>query len=372
MSARPHIEDVDHALAAAFPREWAEEWDRVGLSAGDPDREVSGVLVTLDPTPNAIGRAASLGANLLVSHHPVALSPPSRLVPGPGPAGALFAALDAGVALIAEHTNLDRAPEGARSLPQALGLAPLEPVETRLQPMTRITVYAPLEAAEAVIDALTGAGAGRIGAYERSAFTSDGTGHFTPMRGAMPHIGAPDVAERASEVRIETVCARAIAARVVSAARVAHPYEEPLITAEDVSIARSSARMGMRCASDVPLTLGDLAERVRVALGVTARVWGGGPDAPVGSVVTATGSAGSLVVDVIAAGADTLICGEVRYHDALDAAESGLSIVEVGHDVSEWPLVEVLARAVLETPGIDPGIVHIDAAEAAWWTPDGR
>jgi len=51
----------------------------------------------------------------------------------------------------------------------------------------------------------------------------------------------------------------------------------------------------------------------------------------------------------MAAGADALVCGEVRYHDALDAAESGLAIIEVGHDVSEWPLVEVLGRAALTT-----------------------
>jgi putative NIF3 family GTP cyclohydrolase 1 type 2 len=372
MSASATVGDVDRALAAAFPHEWAEDWDRVGLAAGDPDRRLTGVLVTLDPTRAAIARAVDLGANLLVSHHPVALSVPERLAPGSGAGGALFAALDARVALIAQHTNLDRAPAGAGALPQLLGLTAVEPIERSTQPMTRVTVYAPRDAAGAIVDAMASVGAGRIGSYERSAFTSQGAGHFTPRADANPHVGARGVPEVVEEVRIEMVCARCAAGRVTSAARVAHPYEEPLIVTEDVSIARSAARMGMRCTSEPQLTLEALANRLKASLGVTPRVWGSDPAASVDSVVTATGSAGSLIDDVLAAGADTLVCGEVRYHDALDAVASGLAIVEIGHDVSEWPLVPVLAQTVRETPGLDPETVFVDAPQAAWWTPDGR
>ena len=111
------VGDIERALFDRFPAEWAESWDRVGLLAGDPTREVTTVLVSLDPTLACISRARDLGANVLVTHHPVALAPVDRLVAGSGPAGALFAAVDAGVALIAAHTNLDRASEGTMTLP---------------------------------------------------------------------------------------------------------------------------------------------------------------------------------------------------------------------------------------------------------------
>ncbi len=364
----PRISDLDAVLARAFPREWAEEWDRVGVLAGDPDRAITGVLVTLDPTRSAIARAADAGANVLLTHHPAALSAPERFLAGQGSGGVLFAALDAGVALVAEHTNLDRAPDGVAALPALLGLEALGPVERSAQPMSRITVYAPAQSAQLVVDAMAGAGAGRIGAYEHCAFTSVGVGEFTPGDGARPQTGDRGRPNRADEVRVEMVCAVAATAAVVAAARLAHPYEEPLIVTESVKIARSSARMGMLCELDDNTTLEGLAARVSARLQVTPRVWGR-RSSPIARCVTATGSGGSLIGDAIAAGADALICGEVRYHDALNAVESGLAIIEAGHDVTEWPLVGILARAALRTPGLDPGIVTAETPSAGWWTP---
>ena len=362
------IADLDDALGRAFPREWAEDWDRVGLLAGDRDREITGVLVTLDPTRSAIARAVDAGANALLTHHPAALSAPERLLPGRGPSGALFAALDAGVALIAEHTNLDRAPDGVAALAELLGLAPLGPIEGFAQSMARVTVYAPPDRAEDIVDAMAAAGAGRIGAYERCSFSSAGTGEFTPRPEAHPYAGEPDAQSRADELRIEMVCAPSATSAVVAAARSAHPYEEPLIVVESVRIARSSARMGMLCELEGQTRFEDLVARVSNRLHVTPKVWGDG-SRPVRRCVTATGSASSLLGDVIASGADALVCGEVRYHDALDAAESGLAIIEAGHDVTEWPLVEVLARAARGTVGLDAEKVTVEAHSAGWWTP---
>lgn len=119
---------VSH-LDARLPFAWAEEWDRVGLLAGEPDGEVTRVLVSLDPTPSAIVRAQAMGASVLLTHHPAFLDPLDEVVAGPGAAGAVFEAIRRGVALVACHTNLDRAPEGADALPEALGLEVIGPLE---------------------------------------------------------------------------------------------------------------------------------------------------------------------------------------------------------------------------------------------------
>lgn len=363
------VGDVARALAEKFPLEWAEEWDRVGLFAGDPAREVTGVVLALDPTRDAIERTASAGANVLVTHHPAALTMPARLSPGRGPSGVLFAALDAGVALVNAHTNLDRAPAAGRLLPQRLALEPIRAVERDLQPMALITVFVPGNAAARVLDAMAGAGAGRIGEYEGCSFTSaEGSGTFTPRRDASPVAGAPGTASSGREVRIEMVAPRGRVRGVASAARAAHPYEEPLVTVAEVEIARSAARMGMLCDAGPDATLGALATKAETAFGVVPRVWGDA-ETRVEHVVTATGSAGSLVSDVIAAGAQALVAGEVRYHDALDAAENGLCVIEVGHDVSEWPLVALLHEVVLGIEGLDPAVVTVLPATPGWWTP---
>jgi len=362
------VGDIARAVAEKFPLEWAEPWDRVGLLAGDPAREVTGVVLALDPTRAAIASTVAAGANVLVTHHPAALTMPERLSPGRGAAGALFAALDAGVALVNAHTNLDRAPGAGTLLPERLGLAPIRPVERAMQPMALVTVFVPAAALDRVADAMAGAGAGRIGDYDACSFTSEGTGAFTPRADSSPAVGAPDVASVAREVRLEMVAPRSRARGVASAARAAHPYEEPLIAVAEVDIVRSSARMGMLCAAPADATLASVAAAAADAFGITPRVWGE-PEARIERVATATGSAGSLVSDVLATGAQALVAGEVRYHDALDAAEMGLGVVELGHDVSEWPLVTLLHRVILGIEGLDPERVSVLPAKPGWWTP---
>ncbi|NTU70308.1 MAG: hypothetical protein HGB10_00565 [Coriobacteriia bacterium] len=363
------IGDIDRAVSQRFPQEWAEDWDRVGLLAGDPEREVTGVALALDPTRGAIEYAARHGANVLLTHHPAFLTPPKWLTPGRGSAGVVFTALDAGVALINAHTNLDRSPLAGTLLPAALGLEPVRPLERSTMPMALITVFVPRSTADAVTAAMAGAGAGRIGDYECCAFTSaEGTGSFTPDKSSSPLIGSPGAPSHAQEVRVEMVAPRAKARGVVSAARSAHPYEEPLIVATDAEIGRSAARMGMLCDATVGLTLRGLAALAANTFDVTPRIWGD-PDARMDRVVTATGSAGSLIGDALSSGAAALLAGEVRYHDALDAVESGLSIIEVGHDVSEWPLVSLLEDVVRGIPGIGPDTVHVLPSTPGWWTP---
>ena len=260
---RVTVRDLDRALAAAFPHEWAEEWDRVGLLAGDPDAAVTGVLVALDPTREAVAHARRIGANVLITHHPAFLEPPCWLTPGRGAAGVLFDALSGGVALLAAHTNLDRAPAASGVLPALLGLTPLAPLE----------------------------------------------------RSPLP------------------------------------------------------ARLGAVSSTPAGTTLASLVRAAAQATGTTPRVWGD-PSRALSRVATATGSAGSLIGDAIAAGAQALVAGEVRYHDALSAADAGLAIVELGHDVSEWPLVPLLADVVRAVPGIAPDSVTLADPRCGWWTPD--
>lgn len=164
------------------------------------------------------------------------------------------------------------------------------------------------------------------------------------------------------------VAPREQASAVVSAARRSHPYEEPLITVAEVRIARGEARMGRVSELRASVTLSEFAARVSGAFGITPRVWGP-KEALIQLVATATGSAGSLVPAALRAGADVLVAGEVRYHDAQAAAAAGLSVIEIGHDVSEWPLVPVLAESVARVPGLSRESILIDPPAAGWWTP---
>ena len=362
------VGDIERAIAKRFPLERAEEWDRCGLLAGDPDALVTGVSLALDPTTSAIAATVGAGANVLVTHHPAFLTVPQWLTPGRGAAGVVFSALSQGVALINAHTNLDRDEMAQRLIPEKRGFGPLKPLERSLQPMSLVTVFVPRSDAERVVEAMTGAGAGRVGDYERCSFSVEGTGAFTSPLSGSPAVGTPGSRTIAEETRVEMVCPSSRVRGVVSAAAAAHPYEEPLVVAQEARTARNSARLGMVSSAADDLSLAQLAARCSRAFGVTPRVWGS-PDTLITKVATATGSAGSLVGAALASGSQALVAGEVRYHDALDAVESGLAVVELGHDVTEWPLVALLEDVVRGVAGLDPGAVRLLPATPGWWTP---
>lgn len=95
-----------------------------------------------------------------------------------------------------------------------------------------------------------------------------------------------------------------------------------------------------------PLTLRQLAARCTAVFGRPPRVWGDF-DKEMHTVVTTTGSVGELWRRCVDAGASAIVCGEIKYHDALSAAATGLCIIDLGHDTSELPLCSVLADALV-------------------------
>jgi hypothetical protein len=91
----------------------------------------------------------------------------------------------------------------------------------------KLVVFVPAEALDRVRDALFEAGAGRIGAYERCSWYTEGTGTFRGGEGTQPAVGEAGREERVPELRLETAFPAENRERVVDALRRAHPYEEP-------------------------------------------------------------------------------------------------------------------------------------------------
>ena len=91
----------------------------------------------------------------------------------------------------------------------------------------KLVVFVPVDALDAVRDAVFAAGAGRIGGYERCSWYTEGTGTFLGGQQTDPSIGERGREERVPELRLETVYPADREEEVVRALIDAHPYEEP-------------------------------------------------------------------------------------------------------------------------------------------------
>lgn len=72
-------EKIMSILKEQVPESFAEEWDNVGLLAGDPGKDVRKILVALDASDGVIDQAEALGADMLITHHPLIFSPVKKI-----------------------------------------------------------------------------------------------------------------------------------------------------------------------------------------------------------------------------------------------------------------------------------------------------
>jgi len=348
------------------PPHWAESWDNVGLQVGDPAAAVQRVLVALELTDPVLEEAERLGCDLVVVHHPPIFRPLRALRFDNRPARRLLRLIRGGMALYAAHTNLDQAPGMTNdTLAAAAGLTDFEVLkQAGEERYVKLVVFVPRGHEDAVRDALANAGAGHIGNYSHCTFQAPGIGTFLPLQGSNPFLGQQGKLERAEEFRLETIVPESAVERAVQAMIAAHPYEEvayDLYPLSNPGKTRGHGRIG-RLAR--PLTLTQLAERLKAGLHTPVVRIAGDPDRLITTVAVGAGSGADLIRPAASRGADVLVTGDVRYHEAQDALDLGLALVDVGHYNSEAGAVAPLAAYLRERLAADGHAVEVVESQA--------
>ncbi|WP_438488236.1 Nif3-like dinuclear metal center hexameric protein [Streptomyces sp. S186] len=125
----PALSEVLAALDVLWPPERAEGWDAVGTVCGDPDAEVGRVLFAVDPVQEIADEAVRLGADLLVTHHPLYLRGTTTVAAGTFKGKVVHTLIKHDIALHVAHTNADTADPGVSdALAGALDLRILRPL----------------------------------------------------------------------------------------------------------------------------------------------------------------------------------------------------------------------------------------------------
>jgi dinuclear metal center YbgI/SA1388 family protein len=339
------VQDVGGLINHLYPQSLAEDWDNVGLQLGDSAAVVERVLVCLDVEERVIARAEELGAQLVISHHPLIYRPLKKISPVDEASRSIFRALRQGIAVISAHTNLDRASNGLNDwLAARLGLQQALPLEQSIGDLLKLVVFVPAGSEEVVIDALHAAGAGEIGAYDRCSFRSAGVGSFRGGKDSSPFIGTPGEQEQTQELRIETVLPAALSGKVVAKMLKAHPYEEVAFDLYPLANRRADVGLGRIGLLDEPLELAEFVARIKQALGLEMLRLAGSCKGPIKRVAVCGGSGASLISDALRQGADCLVTGDIKYHDAQRARSEGLLLIDAGHFSTEILMVRQMSE----------------------------
>jgi len=336
---------VDH-LEQFAPLSLAADWDNVGLLLGDRGAEVRRLMTCLTVTPDSATEAVESDVQLIVTHHPILFRAVKRLTTATPEGRMVLSLIRAGVAVYSPHTAFDNTRDGINDLlAKRLGLmdvVPLRRSETARQ--CKVVVFVPDKDLGRVSDALFAAGAGHVGQYSECSFRLAGTGTFFGSDATNPTVGEKGRREEVSEWRLEAVCAESGVEDVIAAVRRSHSYEEPAFDVYPLQPQRASFGAGRLGTLSPALSLGELVRAVKERLNAGTVQFVGAAQQPVQRVAIVCGAGGEMLKDAVRSKADTLVTGELRFHDYLTAQAQRLALILPGHYATERCGVEDLAE----------------------------
>jgi len=331
------VGDIIAIMERNFPLFLAQEWDNVGLQLGSAQQPVNKILVALDLTSEVVQAAIAGKYNLIITHHPLFFKALKNINIDRFPGNLIAKLIKNDISLYAAHTNLDMAERGINQLlAEKIGLQEIMPLNNdEVESLYKLAVFVPLTHVEQVRQAIHAAGAGQTGDYSECSFQSPGTGSFKPGAGTNPFLGKVGQLEQVEEIRLETVCLERDLNKVLEAMHASHPYEEVAYDLLQLKNGGKIYSFGRKGVLNPELTIQALAEQVKNRMDISSIRIIGNPEKKIKNVAVVSGSGASMIPAAARQKIDCLITGDVKYHEARDAEEIGIGIIDAGHQETE-------------------------------------
>jgi dinuclear metal center YbgI/SA1388 family protein len=335
-----------------YIEDWAPvgiAWDKdnVGLQVGDPDLEISNILLALELTDGVLNDAISKNCNLIITHHPFIFNPIKNLNFYNDPSAKLINKLiKNNITLYSAHTNLDFTKNGVSfHLAKVLGLNEISFLHNLKENQVKLAVFLPADNVEEVANAMFEAGGGIIGEYQNCSFRTNGRGTFKGSEETNPSIGKKNIYEKVDEIRFELLVNKWSLNKVLTAMIEAHPYEEPaydIYTLQNKNVNYGIGAIGKLSES---LKTDDFLLTVAKKLKGKNLRYTAGKSKIIQKVAVCGGSGSDLLAEAVKAGADAFITADVKYHTFHDA-QNKILLVDAGHYETEIHILDEVKERI--------------------------
>ena len=329
------VKEVAGLLEELAPLTHAEDFDNVGLLVGDPNQEVTGVVVTLDTLENVVDEAIENKCNLIVSFHPIIFKGLKKITGKTYVERVVIKAIQNHIAIYSMHTALDNAPEGVNAkICDVLDIMDPKILLPQKNTIKKLTTYVPSNDADTLKNALFEAGAGTIGNYSHCSFTTKGLGSYQAGQKANPTKGTIGEVHYEEEIQVNITFSASVEQNVMQALFKNHPYEEvayEIITLENTN---QNIGMGMIGSLKKPMKELDFLKIVKERMHASGIRHSELRGKPIEKVAVLGGSGAFAIQAAKAAGADIFITADVKYHQFYEA-EGTMVIADIGHFETE-------------------------------------
>ena len=331
-----------------IPIKQAEDFDNVGLLCGNPDREISGILVAHDALESVIDEAIEKNFNLVVCFHPIIFSGLKSITGKNYVEKAVLKALENKIAIYAIHTAFDNDYFGVNyKICEVLGLKDQKILMPKQNQLKKLEVYVPVDSAENLKNALFQAGAGNIGFYDECGFSISGNGTFRPLEGSNPVTGNHNERENADEVLVSVIFEDFKKNQILSAMKQNHPYEE--VAYQLISLDNENHYTGLGRFGDLESEMEeeDFLQFVKEKFDLKVIRHSSLINKKIKKVGVLGGSGTSGIKSALASKCDAYLTGDVKYHDFF-SAEDKMLICDIGHFESEQFVTQQLFEILSE------------------------
>ncbi len=329
------IKDITDYLETIAPPSLQESYDNAGLITGNPQWQLSGVLICLDALENIIDEAIAKNCNLVVAHHPIVFKGIKQLNGKNYVERVIIKAIKYDIAIFAIHTNLDNVLHGVNNkIASKLKLSKLSILAPKKQTLQKLITFVPITATKTILSALSNAGAGQIGNYKNCSFRTSGTGTFEPNDHANPNIGNPNQMEEVDEDRVEVIFPKYLGKKILDALKNSHPYEEVAYYIQNIENDNQEVGAGITGYLDTPMDATQFMDYIKENMAVTCIKHTKLLKKPIEKIAICGGSGSFLLANAIVAKADVYISADFKYHEFFDA-EDRITIMDIGHYESE-------------------------------------
>ncbi len=312
-----------------------ESYDNAGLLIGDPDSDVSKVLISLDVTEEILDEAISKNCQIIIAHHPLIFKGLKRITGKNMVERIVTKAIKNDIAIYAIHTNLDNVKDGVNSiLCEKLGIKDTRILSPKEGLLRKLVTFCPKKDASKIRQAIFDAGAGHIGNYDNCSFNTEGTGSFRALEVSNPYVGEKDKLHYEEEVRIESVYPVYLENKILRAMNAAHPYEEVAYDIYPLMNTHGNVGAGMIGELEREMDERTFLQRIKDITDTACIRHSDLLGKRIKKVAVCGGSGSFLINDAIRAGADIFITGDIKYHEFFDA-DKKLVIADIGHYESE-------------------------------------
>lgn len=329
------IKDIVNTLELWAPKAYAEDFDNVGLIAGNQDWSCTGVLITLDTLESIVDEAIEKKYNLIVSFHPIVFSGLKKFTGANYVEKALLKAIKNDIAIYAIHTALDNHDKGVNyQIGQQLKLHKTEILIPKYDTLKKLTTYVPVASASQLLEKLHGSGAGAIGKYDACSFSLSGEGRFRGNETSNPKIGKIGEITSVKEKQLHLLFPKHLEAKILKTLFEEHPYEE--VAYEITSLNNKNQNIGMGLVGILPEPMEPIKflEYLKKRMQVTDIRHSKFIDKKIERVAVLGGSGSFAINAAKSTGADVFITADIKYHQFFEA-EDKIMLLDIGHYESE-------------------------------------